>query len=528
MSTTDKRRYGYIGQRYQQGSSSLELISFCASANDIKEWAGVPQKTAVFHGGFQRALGPRYRDIIKFFDDGQASPTSIVIAFREGALKVTPLGYPAAWTEAKKLNNVPQFVHLSFESEYGDVESSSLEDLRAQVSKMLSTRLSESVDPSHSDEDPMEELEPEQETELEADVEEIESSTSELDVGHSKLRGFYEFISNPASVSTWLSEENSKHQQAASKPKKTKNDLELLTATPEQRLKALLVSLLRPAMIVDGQHRVWGAYDSTKAPITFSVCAIAAADWVEQVFQFVVLNRLARPISASFLTSILNTSLTNTEVSRIEKRLDEINIRNTDRVVMKYLNHDPRSPFAGLIAEPGEVAGVDNRGKLSDKGMIRLAKRWIAIRRNKKEIQMFSPALGAKKLGEARAQWREYETWVPYFYAFWEAVKGRFQKEGLWEKRDGAHLLYIVTMHAMQDMYLDAKAKADSRFTSVDDFRQQVTAYFEDVPTAFFQGWKTTGLQSGDGPRWIKEAIEELRSGTRLGTLQENSPLYAD
>ena len=356
----------------------------------------------------------------------------------------------------------------------------------------------------------------------------VDDESSEIDVGHSKLNAFYEFLVDDAKVAAWLSEEKSRQDEIRKRERKSKDEQRELLDTPEDRLKALLASLLRPAMIVDGQHRVWGAYNSDKAPIKFSVCAIQDADWVEQVFQFVVLNRLAKPISPSFLTSILNTSLTNSEVGLIEKRLDAIGIRNTDRIIMKYLNHDERSPFFGIIAEPAEVAGIDNKGKLSDKGMIRLAKRWLNIKKKKKEMEMFQKAIGAKNLTAARKEWSNHETWVPYFYAFWDAVRDRYSKDGLWEKREGFHLLYIVTMHAMQELFLEAKANGDIRFSNIDDFRAQVTQYFADVQSTFFRGWKATGLQSGDGPEWIKAAIQELRQGTRLSTLEEQSSLFKE
>src|SRR5262249_42953995 len=135
----------------------------------------------------------------------------------------------------------------------------------------------------------------------------------------------------------------------------------------------------KPAMIVDGQHRIFGAYESSNGPISFNVCAIRDSDWVEQVFQFVVLNKLAKPISSSFLTGLLNTSLTNAELKEIEPRLETVGIKNTDRLLMKYVNFVEESPFHDMVAQPGDMAGIDNQGKLSDKGMLRVAKRWYGL-----------------------------------------------------------------------------------------------------------------------------------------------------
>jgi len=330
------RTYSYLGQLYSQGGSDLTIVSFCASANDVKDWGGVPSKTERFHGGFQRALSERYKKIKSFFDDAQASPTSVVVAFREATLRLSPLGYPPSWVSDASLSLKPQFVHISFDVDLDNDDEVSIEDLRARVAAILKPRLEDSnqqlgADVAAEDAEANDDEEPDsdsadlsEESDISEDVDSTETSTddeafedkeAELDVGHSKLRAFYEFITSDDKVATWLSNETAKHAALSAQAKKTAKDHEALRYRPDERLRYSLLSLLRPAMIVDGQHRVWGAYHSDKAPITFSVCAIRDADWIEQVFQFVVLNKLAKPISPGFLTSILNTSLTNAEVN---------------------------------------------------------------------------------------------------------------------------------------------------------------------------------------------------------------------
>lgn len=530
-----KRKFSYIGQKFRQGTSSVEMLTFCASARDIHSWSGVPQKTERFHGGFQRALQSRYTKIRDYFNNGQASPTSVVIAFRQGALSVQELGYPEKWAASDRLSYKPDFVEISFELSDEDIEEMDLNTLRQQVSDMLKARLELSED-DENDGEPIEDEngegdETEDENEEEAESTEAESedavdeSDQEIDVGRSKLDDFYRFVSSDKEVEEWI--KRTADSERTSSKHRTK-DPELGNATPEQRLKYVLGSLLRPAMIVDGQHRVWGAYNSNRpSDITFTVNAIKDSDWIEQVFQFVVLNKLAKPISGSFLTSILNTSLTNSEVSEIETRLDKIGIKNTDRKIVKYLNHDERSPFFGIVSEPGEIAGVSNKGKLSDKGMIRLAKRWRSIMNRELELQMFYPVLNTDKKTRAKREWKKYETWIPFFYGFWDQIREMYEEDGIWEKRQDYHLLYIVTMHCMQDLFLESKSEADSRFDSVENFKEEVKLFFSKVPATFFQSWDATGLQSGDGPTVIKEAIKLFRKGHKLPYVQDESILWS-
>jgi len=393
-------------------------------------------------------------------------------------------------------------------------EDTPIDTLRAKVVELLATRLGatdggEVEAASEIDAEVEEENDEESSSDIEEEV--SASENDDLDVGHSKLKQFFEFISDDDAVRAWLN--------AGAGDKEHR----------DEDLRDLLRSLLKPAMIVDGQHRVSGAYEAENASeISFTVNAIKDADWVEQVFQFVVLNKMAKSISPSFLTSILNTSLTNAEVGDIEHRLENIGIKNTDRIIVKYLNHDERSPFFEMVAEPGEMLGVNREGKLSDKGMIRIAKRWHALRNSdkRKQLQMFVPALGAGNITEARVKWQSYETWFPFFYAFWDEIRKKYEPADLWEKKSKFHLLYIVTMMSMQDMFLEDKAKGDSSFSSLSDFRAQVGRFFSDVPPTFFQDWQATGLQSGEGPKWIKEALEMFRSGQRLSTVRDKSPLF--
>lgn len=535
------KTFRYVAQRYKQGTSGLKLVSFMASAKDLKQWGGVPAKTSRFHGGFQRALGKRYEKIKRFFDQGQASPTSVVVAFRDGVLKVEDLAYPGNWPEANGFAVTPEFVTLSFTTDVATLDSLTLDELRARTCAMLKTRIgdmstaaaeADEHDESAEEEDASEDGDDEVTAADENADDDTEEDTDELDVGHSKLAAFYRFIEDDLVINRWLADETATRSTPSSS--NTRRGGRRNTApqtTPEHELRALLVSLLRPAMIVDGQHRVFGAYESENSDsIVFSVNAIQDASWIEQVFQFVVLNKLARPISPGFLTSILNTSLTNDEVNDIEARLENIGIKSADRKMMKYLNHDNRSPFHDMIAEPGEIVGASNKGKLSDKGMLGLIRRWHSIMGKTKsiEMKMFVPALEVNTLSKAKELWKNYETWVPFFYSFWQVVKDRYSGDGVWVKGEGFNLLYIVTMHEMQNMFLETKAKAQVKFGNIEAMREQVGEYFDKVPATFFQNWLATGLQSGDGPKIIREAIMMFQEGKSLKIVKEKSDLFAN
>ena len=528
MTIDTKKKFEYIGLKYFQSNENKPLLTFVATANDVLSWGGVPSKNERFHGGFQRALSPRHKKITDFFNDKQVSQGAIVVAFRPGVLQVEELTSPSVWPASASQSN-GRFVHISFDSE--NLRSLSLDELIDRVNKNLSSRL---------DSDSVQEVEIETEIDSEKEEEdELEyigstndqfiSDDDDIDIGQSKLREFFKWLNDKEKVSDWVLKTQTKIDEIKKKSKKNQNENDLISIPAEGRLKETLISLLSPAMIVDGQHRVNGAWLSEGEDISFTICAVKDADWVEQVFQFVVLNKTARAITKDFLTEMLNTSLTNSEIKDVDARLQVIGIHNIDRVIHKYLNHDDRSPFFEQIAAAGEVAGADRLNKLSQQGMIKLAKRWKQIGSAKSnEIKMFFPILGEDKLTTARAKWVDsYEIWMNAFYDFWHTIKEIYEPGHVWVKQEKFHLLYIVTMHAMQDQFLLAMTSSVTKFESREDFKKKVKEYFASVPASFFQNWTQTGLQSGEGPEYIKEAISLFVQGKSLKKVMEESPLYS-
>jgi hypothetical protein len=516
-------KYTYIGFLYRQGDSLQDLITFCAPAEHIKQWGGVPAKTTRFHGGFQRALTKRYKKIMKFFEAGDVSPTSIIVAFREEQLKLTELGYSAAWSSPSELSYPTRLAHLSFEAIDADPTTADTQALAKQVADAMGKRLGEGDTPSAEDGDSGGQNEDSAIDDADEDADDTEDA---LDIGVSKLREFHDFVSSPEKISRWIADETEVFEEAKKSGKIGPDEM-----PPEIALRSLLLSLLKPAMIVDGQHRVNGAADaSVREDIVFTVCALKDADWVEQVFQFVVLNKLAKPISKDFLTGLLNTSLTNEEIKTIEPQLERVGISNADRVIMRAINFNPSSPFLDMVALPGEVVGAQNTGKLSGQGMLRIAKRWRGIgggsnKKTQKELKLFEKCLQGTNHKARVRDWVE-QKWTTFFHAFWRTVRSKYEPAQIWVKDSGFHLLMIVTMFELEDYFIETKAAADTRFSSVADFENQTSTFFDDIPAVFFQHWEATGLQSGDGPAYIRDALRMFKDGSSHKDVKKESPLF--
>ncbi len=540
-----KKSYKYACLRYTQNADRPNLVTFNAAASDISDWAGVPSKSEKFHGGFQRALGKRYKQIIDFFEDEQnTSPTAVVIAFRTGTASIAELPYPSNWPEDRKYHNKIKFGEIEFEVEEVDEKDADVFDLAQRVAVLLEPRFVgeapdsaensdsedyETNDDGLGDEEEIQSNDNGDQTEQEDDDDTYglysTSYDSSLDIGNSRLREFYDFLCDRESIRQWLEEQENKKSKivARKKAKKrlSKTEKEFIEIAPEIRLKRVLISLLRPAMIVDGQHRVMGAAEATtEKELEFTVCAIPDADWVEQVFQFVIINKLAKPISSGFLTSILNTSLKNSEIEEITPRLESVNIDLADSRLMKEIQHVENSPFYQMVAQPGLMAAGDAIGKLSDKGMLRIARFWYNMasgNTGKPEwVKCFREGVPGSRVPDKIRWWRENGGWAKYFFAFWWAIRELYEDEGIWVSQQGFHLLMIVTMMSIQELYITTKARAQIALATPEELHDDAKKWFNQVPAAFFVGWEGKGLQSGDGPDHIKEALTAVIDGESL------------
>lgn len=511
----NRKSFKYPCIIYKQNKQ--RLITFNVDSKDVLKWAGVPTKADIFHGGFQRALGKRFEEITEFFESAKGiSPTSVVVAFREGFAKVSELPYPTSnWPLESSFSSVPQYGVLEFE--FNDYDSTEFSQLRKDACKIIKDRLGLSIEEKNETtyEDELESSHVDnEETDDESDSDSIDEKrhSNDLDIGTSSLTKFFNFLSSDSEVEKWIKEQNQKFEVISKKKNKSKKDKEFLLSKPESRLIGLLKSLLRPAVIVDGQHRISGANEATCDPIQFTICALDNADWVEQVFQFVVINKKGRPISSDFLTSIVNTSLQNDEIKAIKPRLEKVGIELTDANLMKFINFDKRSPFFQMIEQPGITP--NNIEKLSSKGMIKIAKRWYNLTSGKNQKQwkdLFGNNIKGKTISDKIQKWRKDNLWFEYFLNFWTSIKDRYEKEGNWKSKN--YLMYIVTMDVIQNCYLNAQDDAGNSFKSPTELRKRVKEWIAPCPSSFFADWKKTGLQSGDGPKTILDAFKEARKG---------------
>ena len=406
--------FTYIVQRFKQhADSELEILSFVAPADQIVQWAGVPRKSELGHDGipvnFQRALeNTRVSNIRDFFGTPtNLSPTSIVIALRDNA-NFQPIQVELPETTSE------------IETEYGlltitpeEHEGVSTVDILQAYSNTLSVRLG---DDQGGEQGEMPE----------------EDESDEFVLYESHLRQF--------------------NQHLLTTIERVRANPELEEEDAVQSLRETVISLSRPAMIVDGQHRVNGAA-AVEQNIPFSVCAINNCPWEEQVFQFVVVNQTAKPIPGNFLSSITSTSLTTGEIDSMRARLRDVGVNVDEHEMMDLIDQSQDSPFREMInfGVPGE------QGQLKYVGMKKLANQFRKMTGLPYDAYFRIYVVGQQNRNERKAEWMRDE-WSRYFFKFWETVRTKFDAEippgdePLWQAN--SQLLRMKTLEVLQKSFV--------------------------------------------------------------------------
>lgn len=460
--------FKYAAQRFRQRADGPETVLFIAPAEEIITWGGVPQKSSRFMKGFQRADTPtHWQEIADYFETpGNISPTAIVVAFKPGRAHVEDNGAMVEVTiDFRDLSNLP------------------ISELAERVSAELNAY---DEDGENADVD-SESDEPDDVDDADDEPEDLDFGAEALKVQQSHLSQFLAFLRDPAA-------------------------LERAREEDEGKLRDMLINLLRPATIVDGQHRTRGAAFLEQG-ISFPVVGLVDADWREQVFQFVVINQRAKPIPAQFLSAIISSSLSSVDIQQMSARLEQAGVDLGNTKIMDLVHLDARSPFRGMI--DFKVQG--STGKMPYPGILALARRFRGLRTHDREVRfpdffktVFRDGVPGQKYSDQRTAWNEI-VWFGYFASFWNVVRDHVCDasggyEHLWSH--GSNLMKIVTLQELQNLFLQWLSDRRDPVKDENEIRQQASHFLTNLKPIFFEKeWKLPSLQSGTGRQYLRKAL---------------------
>jgi hypothetical protein len=442
----------YSALRVQQTPLAEPFYLLSCQADGLLKWCDVPRKKESFMAGYQRELGDRYEKISEFFKADPKHniiPNAVIIATRADSVRFTPTSHPDVFDCEVTAQEKP------------------FDDLLRDMVSSLRTRLSSeeiasiAIPSEESDEAESEEEAIPPESYLATIVQQLESVDGKLD-------------------------------QLAP---------ELKDAVIEY-----VTGVSKPGLIIDGQHRVFGAKNVSDFPINLPVVLLPGLDYREQVFHFYVLNNKAKPLSKTELRTIVSTSLSKKEIKELYDRFRQVGVTAEQTEWTFRMNDSTNSPFRGLVnfGLPG------SRGVIPENVAYQVVSRFLNP--NKKHKLLY------KDVPDWNAENTKWAYRLELFFALWRAVKAKYPVA--WDKAEKGELGQIfqkVSLLVLQEHLYDAlngemprrSAKGEpSPFTDPDKLEEEVGFQLEFLKEDFFlKEWKLKGLDTARGHEEFKDNI---------------------
>jgi DGQHR domain-containing protein len=250
---------------------------------------------------------------------------------------------------------------------------------------------------------------------------------------------------------------------------------------------------LRPALIVDGQHRLFGMSNFETEDLPVTVVSLVEATLQEQAFQFIVVNNKAVRVATTTAKSIIADIDVNEDV--LQERLLTAGIAYGDMSpTLRDIDDLPTSPFYKLL-------------------------RW---ERNREGIQLVPLTAIEQSLRFLRATFANYleedeDSLVEIFLAIWRAIKECYPD--LWGKDN--KFMTKVNINALNE-FIVKRLKSASEFGLVDifdveDVKRMVLTILDNIPKEFWERDWSIKIQDNTN---VREQIQD-----DLGTIVDNYKL---
>ncbi|MHC2432713.1 ParB N-terminal domain-containing protein [Bradyrhizobium sp. USDA 4451] len=574
------KSFDYPALLVRQGSESPPLVLFSASAVDIEQWVGVPQKTRILDDGetmgFQRDDNPRrVEQIAQFYQDPHNvihNPLLCAIRKEEG---VEVSFVPTNQAELNNANCAGKLtITLTKRSEQPLVElfrdaRLALEQRVPELSNVtLSNEKLASIRSRIDQSVPIEERD--EEDERDDDPEEGGGSDTPE-----------EALFDESHVAEFWQELKSREVLLGKLPD---FDQQEFVGFSRQAVEALL----RPIVLVDGQHRLLGALkaardsiDEKSEPYLARVAALLqsgtpAADINhtmldeksrrlpisllldekpgEHVFQFVIVNQKATPVRPALLGTIISTSLSEGELDPISERLEKAGVGLEEAKAATFFARNPNSPFAHLVSR-----GFDDSS--SDLLPWTVLRTLINIFRNLSGAKFFHQGSGGPDYAKAWAHWclagseivdsdsEDVEKlrkawaegggpWRDVFMAFWTAVRDNLgetentEAPNYWGRPRTSNLFNKPMLMTLATDFFSFMNDTRRTIASADDVKAAVDEWLRDVKKQYFaRDWKLAGVKKdsvGTRKQWAKIWYNYRRDPLRVPAVSAFSVLYKE
>jgi len=313
-----------------------------------------------------------------------------------------------------------------------------------------------------------------------------------------------------------------------------------------------VISFLKPVIIVDGQHRLRGALLQCKAALEHEPLSSRALNEIqaggnpedvektllgeisrrlpvsmlmnpdpgEHVFQFVIVNQKATPIGRALLGTIVATTLSTEELTRVSDRLSKAGILLEEARHVAFLSRDPSSPFCGFVE-----TGLRSTGNATLPFTVMVA--LVTLFRELKGGKLwhdpndyadiwrrdFLPISGIVSEWENKGFkspedfWRsDTGPWRKVFIEFWKSVKETLASDdsdahNCWGNTRNSNIFNKIYLHILASDFFQFLVDKELAINIIDDIKELVTdEWLGEVKSSYFaRDWKMEG-QKKDVP----------------------------
>jgi DGQHR domain-containing protein len=247
----------------------------------------------------------------------------------------------------------------------------------------------------------------------------------------------------------------------------------------------------KPALVVDGQHRLLGIGSYGKEDIPIFIACLLDADLAEQAFQFIVINNKAVRVSADNVKSIIARQY---DEPKLNERLEKSGVRYGQAVsFLKEANEDKRSPFAKIL---DWEFNKDESSKIVPITAVEACVRMIRAR-----FEMLQ---------------EDQDSLLSLLYAIWAPVKKSYS--GLWAK--DSKLMTKVCITTLNEFLVD-RLHFNWEEGNVDIFESKevsecVESMVQKIPTQFWESeWNILIQDNANIRKIIKDDLTRIVSNLR-------------
>ena len=464
------QEFTYSSIKVQQTSESKPFYVTSIKAKELLDWCDVPRSKEGLMVGYQRDLDGREDKIKEFFladPKNNIIPSAVIVA-------VDPIWFSVLEKDALCVLTVKH--QKRTEAELLDILIQQFED-RLNVEEIASIAPKETSEGSEGGEG----------GEDGEDGEDGESDDADP-------------VIPPQS---YLAEITKSLRLMKSSPDK-------LNETQKKSIKDYMLGVAKPGLILDGQHRVFGAKEFSDFDIELPVVILPNLPPSEQVFHFYVVNNKAKQINRTHLRRIISTSLSKKEIDELYDRLKDAGVEAKSAEWTHRMNMDSDSPFLGLI----NTGLIGSNGVISENIAYQLISKFMLLK-NRFPLLL-----------ETVLNWdiTENDYRLSAFYAFWKGIKNLYPNAWLNASKPGAEdkdrqIFSKVSLIELQEYLLvvfnkempKRKIKKEpSPFADIFNLENEVGLTLAFLKEKFFlKLWKIPNLDTGRGHEIFQESINK-------------------